>query len=63
MAVALRRLFGRLAGAVCRVAESWCTVFDYNNADFFSSLFLFTFALLMLTVVAAFARDAGVEEA
>ena len=34
------------------------TVFDYNNADFFSTLFLFTFALLMLVVVAAFARDA-----
>lgn len=35
----------------------------YNNADFFSSLFLFTFALLILMVIAGFARDAGVEEA
>ena len=39
------------------------TIFDYNNADFFSSLFLFTFALLILMVIAGFARDAGAEEA
>ena len=39
------------------------TIFDYNNADFFSSLFLFTFALLILMVIAGFARDAGVKEA
>jgi hypothetical protein len=36
-------------------------IFDYDNADFFSNLFLFTFVLLMLTVVAAFARDAGMK--
>jgi hypothetical protein len=36
-------------------------VFDYNNAAFFSNLFLLTFVLLMLTVVAAFARDAGMK--
>ena len=34
------------------------TIFDFDNAGFFSALFLFTFVLLMLPAVAAFARDA-----
>jgi hypothetical protein len=39
------------------------SVFDYIyiNAGFFSSLFLVTFVLLVLTVVAAFARDASLQ--
>jgi hypothetical protein len=37
------------------------TIFDYNHPDFFSNLFLFTFGLLILTVAASFARDAGMK--
>ena len=48
-----------LAASVVLVIGSLIAVyfFDVNNANFFSNLFLFSLALLILTVVAAFAHD------
>jgi hypothetical protein len=37
-------------------------LFDVNNANFFSNLFLFTFGTLLLTVVAGFAYDIQVKD-
>ena len=69
LSVSLRRFLARLwpwLFGACLIASLvlfagsliMVSIFDYNNADFFSNLFLFTFVLLMLTVVAAFAREA-----
>lgn len=68
LSVSLRRFLARLwpwlfgvclAASLVLFAGSLIMVyiFDYGNAGFFSNLFLFTFVLLMLTVVAAFAKD------
>jgi hypothetical protein len=48
-----------LAASVLLVIGSLIAVYflDVNNADFFSNLFLFSLVLLLLTVVAGFARD------
>jgi len=69
LSVSLRRFLARLwpwLSGACLIASLvlfvgsliMVSVFDYSNANFFSMLFLFTFALLILVVVTAFARDA-----